>query len=127
MSLTFKTPRIRDEWVELGTKNNALSELIIDVAEYVANHFKQDLTLTSILRTAEEQADLYKMSMKKVVKSDHLSYEAVDLRSLVFKKDEIDELVKYINGKWKNKDGRAVALYHTVINNSPHFHIALRR
>lgn len=125
MSISFKTPRVRDEFVELATKNHALSELLIELADYVSTHFKQDLTLTSILRTPEEQAALYVHSAHKVLKSTHMEWKAVDLRSLVFTKAEIDEIVKFLNGKYKNKDGRPVALYHTVLGGAPHFHIQL--
>lgn len=126
MSLAFKTNRIRDEWVELATKNHALSELIIDLADYV-KQFKQDLTLTSILRTPEEQAALYVNATSKVEKSAHLTWEAVDLRSLVFTKDEIKDICAYLNGKYKNANGKVVAFCHTVAGGAPHFHVQLYR
>jgi hypothetical protein len=127
MPLLFKTPRIRDEYAQLPQKNERLFELVVDLAQHVQDTYKLDLTLTSIYRTADEQAALYAQSLHKVLKSDHMTFEAVDLRSLVFTKAEIDALVAYINGKWKNADGRPVALYHTVVGNAPHFHIGLRR
>lgn len=125
--LAFKTNRIRSEYAELPNKNPKLFELVVDLAQYVQDNFKLDLTLTSILRTPEEQADLYKQSAVKVEKSAHLSWEAVDIRSLVFTKAEIDDICRYLNGKYKNANGKPVAFCHTVVGGAPHFHVQLYR
>jgi hypothetical protein len=127
MSLQFKTARIRDEWAQLGFKNQKLVDLIIDLADYASLHYKQDLTLTSIYRDAAEQAELYAQSARKVVNSPHSTWEAVDVRSLVFKKPEVDEMVSYLNTKYKNANGKIVALFHTIPGNAPHFHLQLFR
>jgi uncharacterized protein YcbK (DUF882 family) len=125
--LAFKTNRIRDEYSQLPKENPGLFELVVDLADYVAQHTKQDLTLTSILRTPEEQAALYAQSQVKVEKSAHLTWEAVDLRSLVFTKAEIADICGYLNAKYKNENGKTIAFCHTVINNAPHFHVQLYR
>ena len=124
--IAFKTPRIRDEYTQLPQKNPKLFELVVDLAAFV-ERYGQDLTLTSILRTPEEQAALYKPGTPAPAKSAHLSWEAVDLRSLVFKKEEIDEICAYLNQKYKNANGKPVAFCHTVAGGAPHFHVQLFR
>jgi hypothetical protein len=123
--LAFKTPRIRDEYGQLPQKNERLFELVVDLAQYVQDTYKLDLTLTSIYRTAEEQAALYAQSQHKVLDSSHMHWKAVDLRSLVFTKPEIDAICAYLAAKWKNKDGRSVAFCHTIVGGAPHFHVQL--
>ena len=122
----FKNPRERSEYAELATKNPKLFDLLHDLVSYVQDTFKKDVVLTSVYRTAEEQAALYAKAVHKVLKSDHMSWEAVDLRSSIYTKGEIDSIVAYLNTKYKNRDGRRVALYHSVPGNVPHFHISLK-
>lgn len=123
--LAFKTNRIRDEYAQLPAKNPKLFDLVVDLASFVEK-YGQDLTLTSILRTPEEQAALYPPG-KAPVASAHLTWEAVDIRSLVFKKQEIDEICAYLNGRYKNANGKTIAFCHTVPGGAPHFHIQLFR
>lgn len=123
----FKTTRIRDEFSELITKNKALFELLVDLAQHIHDVYKKDVVLTSIYRDDAEQADLYKSAVKKVLKSAHATYEAVDLRSWLYTDAEIQAIVAYLNAKYKNKNGKLVALFHTVPGNAAHFHVALYR
>lgn len=127
MSLKFKTDKIRDEYAQLASKNPALLELIVELTGHVADTFQKDVMLTSVYRTPVEQANLYALSVKKVITSLHSSWEAVDLRSWIYTDSEIDSIVAYLNTRYKNKSGRNVALYHAIAGGVPHFHIALEK
>ena len=95
-----------------------------DVTDIILN--LKDVVLTSVYRTPEEQAALYAQSVHKVLKSDHMSWEAVDLRSSIYTPEEITAISAYLTAKYKNKDGRRVVLFHTVPGNAPHFHVCLK-
>lgn len=123
MSLVFKEPRLQDEWAQLATKNPKLHDLVIDLTQYVADMLKKDVVLTSIYRTAEEQAALYAVSLHKVLDSPHMHWNAVDLRSTVYTEDEIRGIINYINAWYKNANGKPVVIYHVVPGNAYHFHI----
>lgn len=122
MALGFKTNRIRDEYAQLLVKNPRLFYLLSELTMYVQARHKKDVVLTSILRTPEEQADLYKNSQKKVVKSPHLTWEAVDLRSSIYTEEEVKDILAYINGRIKNPDGKQ-SFVHAIPGNVDHFHV----
>lgn len=122
MALGFKTNRVRDEYAQLLVKNPRLFYLLSELTMYVQAKYKKDVVLTSILRTPEEQADLYKNSQKKVVNSPHLTWEAVDLRSSIYTDEEIQDILVYVNGRVKNPDGK-VSFVHAIPGNASHFHI----
>jgi uncharacterized protein YcbK (DUF882 family) len=127
MSLKFKTNVERDQYAELGTKNPKLVDLLIDLTDFVSSTFKKDVVLTSVYRSPEQQADLYKNSERKVVNSAHSTYEAVDLRSFIYTQNEIEAICSYLNAKYKNANKKPVALYHSIAGGAPHFHVALYR
>ena len=125
--ITFKTDRIRDEFGQLAFKNPKLFDLLTDLKTYVEEHMHRDIVLTCILRTKEENDELYKLvPVEKRPNSPHLGWGAVDLRSSTFSDDEIHQLVAYLNVKYKNASGKPVALFHSIPGNVKHFHIQYR-
>lgn len=125
--LTFKTPNERDEYAQLGTKNPKLLDLLIDLTSYVQEKHGKDIVITSVYRDAAEQNQLYKDEVKKVTNSPHSTWEAVDLRSSTFKQSELDDICSYLNGKYKNANGKRVAFVHAITGGAMHFHVALYR
>ena len=125
MAIQFKTNAERDQFVELGTKNKALVELLIDLDQLVTSTMHKNIVLTSVYRSPDEQAALYAKSERKVTNSPHSSHEAVDLRSWTFTDPERDEIVDYLNKKHKNASGRPVAMCHAIPSGALHFHIQL--
>lgn len=127
LMIEFKTPKVRDDYTQLGTKNPALLELLIDLAECVQLMFKKPIVLTSVHRNQAEQDALYAAGGNKAPKSAHSTWEAVDLRDSIYTKNEIDFIVNYLNTKYKNANGKKVALHHKIAGNVAHFHVALYR
>lgn len=125
--ITFKTDTERSQYVELGTKNPKLVELLIDLDQMITKDYGKNIVLTSVYRSPEEQASLYSQATRKVTNSAHTTYEAVDLRSWTFTDSERDEIVSYLNKKYKNANGKPVAMCHAIPGGTIHFHIALYR
>lgn len=122
MSLEFKTTRIRDEFSQLLTKNQRLFYLLTELTIYVGEKHKKPVVLTSIIRTPEEQAELYKKSPIKVQNSPHMRWEAVDLRSTIYTQSEASDILDYINSRIKNPDGRK-SFIHAIPGGAVHFHV----
>lgn len=125
MPLRFKVDRIRDEFADLIQKNNKLFLLLVELERFVREGLGKDVVLTSILRTKEENDALYTQTPvdKRPKSQPHCTWEAVDIRSAVYTDDEIKRILGFINGSYKNKNGKPAALYHMINGNVPHFHI----
>jgi uncharacterized protein YcbK (DUF882 family) len=125
--ITFKTDKERSQYVDLSTKNPKLVELLIDLDQMITKDYGKNIVLTSVFRTPDEQAALYSQATRKVTNSAHSTNEAVDLRSWTFTDAERDEIVAYLNNKYKNANGKPVAMCHSIPGGTIHFHIALYR
>lgn len=123
--LSFKTDREREEYGQLPAQNMGLFNLIHDLVDYVDREMHKDVVLTSIKRTAEQQEALYASSDHKVINSPHLTWDAVDLRSWVYTEAEINAIIAYLNAKYKNSNGKVVAMIHAITNGAMHFHLQL--
>lgn len=121
--------RLFEEFRELRTKNRPLAKLLIDLYHWIDDKYKKDVVMTMIFRTPQEQDYLYRNSIKYKVKpwtSPHQYWHAVDIRSLIFTDDEIDEIVEYLNNKYNNTNYyRWTAKAHKVGEGAMHFHIQL--
>jgi hypothetical protein len=127
MSLRFKSDRIRDQFAELIRENNKLFLLLVELERYARETLNKDVVLTSILRTKEENDELYKLTPpdKRPKSAPHTTWEAVDLRGSIYTQDEIQRLLGWLNTHYKNANGKPVALYHKIAGNVEHFHIGL--
>lgn len=126
--LQFKSTRIRDEYATLSFKNQKLFTLLIDLINFVEDNYKKDVMLTSILRTKEENDALYATTPidKRPKSAPHTTWEAVDIRSSIYTKDEIRGILEHLNTKFKNANGKPSALYHMINGNVTHFHLYQR-
>jgi hypothetical protein len=120
--ISFKTPRIQNEWVTLEAQNLTLHGIIKSAALFVKLNFNKDLTITEIMRTAAENAALYAPGSEPQNRP-HTVWRAVDLRSSTFTQTEIQQLLTFLN-QYKVFGGlKKCAIYHQIKNGAPHFHI----
>lgn len=122
--------RLKEEFDELVVKNQDLYNILLDCGNFCNEHFDKKAIITMIYRTQEEQDSIYKDDEKykvKKFKSPHQYHHAFDLRSSHLEADEIEKLVKYLNGlynvgnyyKWTAKN-------HDIDGAGPqqnHFHV----
>ena len=90
--------RLKEEFVELGQRNSDLFNLICYLNTFCQFHYNKHIIITMVYRTQEEQDNIYQTDPKylaKKFKSPHQFYHAVDLRSSIFTKEEIDKITKY--------------------------------
>jgi DNA polymerase II small subunit/DNA polymerase delta subunit B len=123
-NIGFKTPRIEAEFNELEIKNKRLYYIIKDTNNYTVKKYKKNITLTEVYRTQEEQNRYYKGKPK--FKSPHQRWLAVDIRTHNFTKQQVQNIVKYINNKY-NKHSRYIptAFYHDI-GLGPHIHVQFK-
>jgi hypothetical protein len=121
----FKTKRIEDEYAELDVHNPELKGLLVMLDTYSRAKFSKEIVLTHLFRTEQEQIDLYKATevSKRPAKSPHQTWEAVDLRSKTFTKEEQNDMCKMLNETFTNPRGKTTAFVHTIAGGAEHFHI----
>lgn len=128
--------RLSKEFSILQKKNRDLYDIINDLYYFCQDKFKKDIVVTMILRTQEEQDEIYKGTTrgsreydKNPWKSFHQFYLAVDIRSNIFTPEEIKIIENYLNTKYNGINQRPVtAKCHEVIKADgtrlgDHFHI----
>jgi len=122
--------RLRNEFKELMYKNDQLWHLVQDIAQFMSDRVYPDLVITMIYRTQAEQDEIYKNDPRykeKPFKSPHQFYHAVDIRSRTFFKEQVEELVNYINNKYNERNYyKWTAKCHNV-GLGDHFHIQFIR
>jgi len=125
MSINFKSNRIRDEYTQLMGKNPKLFDIVTTLANHVKDKYEEDLTITCIYRSPEENEELYKNTPidKRPKNKPHTLWGALDIRSADFSLPEIKELENFINKRWPKLNGSKTAIYHVVDGGAPHFHI----
>jgi hypothetical protein len=120
--IRFKTPRIEAEFRELPSKNKRLFVLATAAGHYSMFEFKKEITITSLYRTPEENAELYSPN-KEPFNKPHTLWEAIDLRSTIYTESELKKLLHFLN-LWTAFDGkRSTAFCHTVLGGAQHFHV----
>ncbi len=118
--IQFKTPRIADEWLLLGLKNDRLKGVLLALEQFVEIEFRKDVVITCLLRTQQENS-----ACGGIIMSPHLSWQAADLRSSIYTEAEINRMVTFLN-QFTYRDGKKTALYHRVVGGAPHFHVQCR-
>ena len=129
LNIKFKTRRIREEWQELHTKNFMLVSVVMAIAVFCRLEFGKSLVMTSIYRTAKEQKALaVRGGQGSSGLSTHCFWRAVDFRSWIFTKEEIEQIIEFINSSYiydPERPDLKVVFYH---NDSPkHFHIQIHK
>lgn len=110
--IKFIFEKHKDEFWRLHSK---LQTIIFDIVVYIEENFKKDVIPTSIYRP-------YKKGQKHSV---HNVYRGFDFRSHIFTKEEIEQILNYVNEKYIYDPMRPqfkVAIYHNV-GKGWHFHI----
>lgn len=114
--IKFKDERCRTEWETSSELSSRLKMLIEMIALFVWLKFGKHITITQILRTAEEQAEYYKNDpayQKEPFHSVHEFGRGVDIRSRDFTESEIKQIVDFAN-LIEYGSGKKTAIYHTI-------------
>jgi len=123
--------RLKREYNDLEDSNKGLYDLLTDLAKFCKDSYNKDVVLTMILRTKEEQDNIYKGTKNskgvkyddKPWKSPHQFSHALDIRSKTYTKNEIKAIEEYLNDKYNSKNFyKWTALCHDV-GQGDHFHI----
>lgn len=125
MSICFKTPRERQEFFQLYEMNKDLFGLVDQLGVRICNNFRKDLTLTSIHRTKEENDALYTSTPpeQRPKGSPHCFWKAVDFRSRDFEEHELADIIAWVNGEYKNPNGKITCFVHKIEAGAVHAHI----
>lgn len=128
--------RLKDELIELRTKNKPLLDLIVDLYHYVEDNLHKDVVITMIYRTPQEQDSIYSGTYRgsraydtNPWKSPHQVWTAIDIRTSIYSSTEINQIRDYINNKYNSSNYyKTTAMYHEVIKAdgtslAHHFHI----
>ena len=126
MRFKNESKRLKKEFSELYQQNMELFDLLVELDAYCLANFSKELTLTMIYRTQEEQDHLYRNSEKyqeKPFKSPHQFWQAADIRSWTFTKQEQKKIERMLNRKYNKANYyRWTAKVHNV-GAGVHFHI----
>lgn len=121
--MRYKTDRLVDEYKQLWDKNPRLCHILIELDQFCIGTFGKDIMITSIYRSPEEQAEVYKNSPIKVPNSPHTVWEGVDLRSTDWTLDQKGKMLKLLNQNVVYGGRRRCAMVHAITGNVDHFHI----
>lgn len=130
VTLKDNNPRLQTELTTLKTQNIGLYNLLFNLADWVKEQLKKDLVVTGIFRTPEEQAAIYKNDPKyqmRPFKSPHQFWDAFDLRDMTFTKDEIPQIVKYLNDTYNSTNRYSWTAMDHNIGIGWHFHVQYRQ
>jgi len=120
----YKTNRIKKEFSQLRIKNNYLYKIIHHTASDFNVFFNKNLVITEVYRTEREQKRYYKG--KRVFKSSHQDWSAVDIRTRDLREVEINFIIKKIREVYFVKNGfKTTVLYHDV-GLGKHIHVQFR-
>lgn len=133
--IKYKSTQAGKDLVILKDKNEDLYNLVQDVAKYTSNKFNKFITITMIFRSQEEQDSIYQGKINSVGrkydenpwKSPHQFWHSVDLRSRDFTKNEIKDLVDYINNKYNSDNFYKWTAKNHDVGLGDHFHIQYAR
>ena len=122
-----KDTRLLEEYDDLKTKNKPLFDLLTYLNDYTNKKFNKGIVITEIYRTPAEQKAICENTTrrkKRLFKSIHSFWGGIDILSYTFTKDEIQQIVKWLNDTYNLKnDLKWTALYHEVGKWGFHFHI----
>ncbi len=115
MNFKDDNPRLKAEFTSFVV-SPLLRAVALDLAWMALHTLKNDLTITAVLRTAQEQVE-------QKVKSDfqHCVGGAVDIRSRNLQPNTLDRLISYAIVNWEEF---CTLRLHTK-GTAPHFHLAL--
>ena len=120
--MQFKSKRIKDEWNRLRAKNKQLYDIVMDIAVYSSETLQKEIVVTSILRTMDEQKEIYGYAKESV----HLYWRGVDLRSWMYQGAELGKLLEYLNKKYDydpERPGQHKVDIHHNVGRGQHIHL----
>lgn len=129
--IKFKRTRISGEWDELDTKLRKILEFLYLFMEV---RYNQDITITELIRTQEEQDILYgkkcsnkdtrERYKKSPWKSVHQYGRGADIRTFDWKREWIDDIMSILNKipYDENRPHKQTAIYHDI-GTGEHIHI----
>ena len=126
-----KDTRLAEEYDDLKTTNKPLFDLLTDLNDYTNKKFGKGIVLTMIFRTTAEQESIYGKTAryrKRPFSSPHQWWQATDIRSYTFTKEEINQVCDYLNKKYNDSNYyKWTAKCHEVGKHGWHFHIQYYR
>jgi hypothetical protein len=90
--LRFVSERQEREWND-SRLSGRVKEIVTEASEYALERWGWNFTITSIYRTPAEDAALNASGI-------HVDWRAVDVRTREQSQAAIDDVTRYINGKW---------------------------
>lgn len=91
--MRFASERIEREWSD-PKLSRRVKEIVIEASNYAYERWGWTFTVTSIFRTAAEDAALRGSGI-------HVDWRAVDVRTRGQSQAIIDDVTRYINSRWK--------------------------
>lgn len=122
--------RLQDEHKTLINENIALYNVLAEIDTYVWDKYQKNVIITMIYRTQAEQDYLYRNSdkyAKKKFKSPHQFWHGVDIRSRVFTRAEIKDIVAWVNRRYNRENYYKWTAKCHDIGSGMHFHIQFVR
>ena len=124
--IQYKTDRQKREW-ESNDLSWRLRYLVEAVARYSFVEFKKEIVITDLIRTQEEQDEIYKNNVRyqeSPWKSVHQFGRGCDLRTSIYTVSEIEILKDFANFFTYDKDRpkKQTCLVHDV-GVGLHFHL----
>ena len=90
--LKFVSERQEREWND-SKLSRRVKEIVLEAAAYAEQKWGWNFTITSIHRTPAEDAALNASGI-------HVDWRAVDVRTRGQKQTVVDDVARYINGRW---------------------------
>lgn len=123
--LLHKTEVIQNQFSSLRAKNPDLHDIVQDTAEYVSAELNMDLVLTEVYRSDASQRRLYPDDPDRV--SPHQLWSAVDIRTRLYRAEQVRQIVRFINSKYAKSNEYAMTAFYHDIGWGSHIHIQYKR
>lgn len=115
--IRHKDASVEKEFHELPYRNPRLYAVLRMLSYYCQIELKQDVVITEVYRDPATNA-----AQGGIANSPHLTWEAVDIRSLIYTPEEIEKIKNFLNCV-TFRHGKQTCVFHQVPGGAPHFHI----
>lgn len=124
--INFKSSRQSEEF-KSNKLDRRLRIIIYALAGYTAEVYHKPIIITEIFRTQNEQDTIYGNDPKYKSNpwfSVHQEWRGFDFRTIGFTKDQIIDLLDFLNDNFEYNGGtHPTSLYHEVENHGLHIHV----
>lgn len=121
--MKYKTNRTKSEYKTIFEKNLELHQIVSKMAFIAEYRYGKNLVITEVFRTQSEQDRYYRG--KRQFTSPHQRWLAIDIRSKNFTKQQVKELVAFVNKDVKHNTYIPTAFFHDV-GLGPHIHVQFK-